>query len=198
MIRSRRAIPTRNRIRRGFTLLELIVVIIMMAVVAGLVVPRLGGSERRRQDVTVQRVADLLSIAAYRDAIGGRHVGVRFDDETATLTLMVRELGERDWRPDPVTPAVDLGTLEIAELGVGTGTVRGSREPWWITFPQGEARPDVAMKLTPTRDQRSTLEWVVRLPSFATAASVQRPGEPVPVGADAIDLDAAGLEDVAW
>lgn len=184
--------------RSGFTLIELVVVLIMLTVVVGLAAPRMMQTQRRELDVTVERIADLLSIAAYRDAIGGRNVAIRFDEESRTLHLMVRELGEGEWREDPMTPGVPLGNLHIEELTIGYAAPAGpDREAWQVAFPAAEPRPAIVMMLQPDARNES-LAWTIRLPAYATSAHVQRPGDPVPVGLDPIDLDRAGLEDVAW
>ncbi|MFM7806416.1 MAG: prepilin-type N-terminal cleavage/methylation domain-containing protein, partial [Planctomycetota bacterium] len=51
--------------RRGFTLIELIVVSALLAIVAALVVPRLTGMARREADVAAERLAELLSMFAF-------------------------------------------------------------------------------------------------------------------------------------
>ncbi len=56
---------------RGFTLIEILVVIVIMAVIAGIVAPRFGFSERGDVDVEARRLARILQLAADEAALSG-------------------------------------------------------------------------------------------------------------------------------
>ncbi|MFK7961340.1 MAG: type II secretion system protein [Phycisphaerales bacterium] len=114
--------PSRDRsapVRRAFTMLEVIVVCIIMAIMAGLIVPRLSGLANRRFDLVATGTADAMLMFAQRDLAASSPVGFQMlsgpDGETrlALMTLGVPgDAGERasddaEWRIDPfVRPVV--------------------------------------------------------------------------------------------
>ncbi|MEO1131056.1 MAG: prepilin-type N-terminal cleavage/methylation domain-containing protein, partial [Planctomycetota bacterium] len=132
--------------RSAFTLIELIVVVVLLGVLAGLVAPRLLTTERRRAEATVTDLTSMLSVVARRDALGNSRMALEYDAERGTVKLdTLRVEGERfgtrqtAWRPDPLTPRVELEGIEITETrvdGYSTG------EKWWrIEFAPGVPRP---------------------------------------------------------
>ena len=60
--------------QRGFTLLEIMVVIVILGILASLVVPNLMGNKEKADRQKV--VSDLVS-AGYLDSVRGRHGGIR-------------------------------------------------------------------------------------------------------------------------
>ena len=75
---------TDSRVRRdsvtaGFTLLELIVTLGVVALIAGIVVPRLVSLRGLGVDVAARRLADALTLARDRAILGGRPVRLVID-----------------------------------------------------------------------------------------------------------------------
>jgi prepilin-type N-terminal cleavage/methylation domain-containing protein len=100
--------------RRGFTLLEVIAVLTILAIMAAIVVPRLGGNERRQFRLAVDQVADLLTMYAQRHNLSQKIVGITHDPRYNTIELMVLD-NEDDplapqavWRPDTFVQPVKL------------------------------------------------------------------------------------------
>ena len=81
---------------RGFTIVEVIVVMIILGVLGALVVPRLVGVSARQGEVEAQGVRSLLSAFAQRDAISRQSVALAFD--AAKGELSVQTLAPADQR----------------------------------------------------------------------------------------------------
>ena len=80
--------------RRGFTLIEVIVVTVLMAMLAIVLVSRLTGAANREFDLASERVSDLLLMFAMRSEFADEPVGILLDPERNSLRLVVRR-GER-------------------------------------------------------------------------------------------------------
>ncbi len=89
---------SRQRCQSGFSLLELIVVIAMMAVLTGVIVPRLnlGGEEKQVRDETL-RLAELMNRAAEESVFKTRQLGVRFTDGDYHFLLLDGDGREGKW-----------------------------------------------------------------------------------------------------
>lgn len=66
---------------RGFTLLELLVVIVIVAVIVSLAVISLGDNAARRLDEEARRVRALLRLAADEAVLQGQEIGVVVNDD---------------------------------------------------------------------------------------------------------------------
>lgn len=213
--------------RFGFTLVELIVVIVLLSVVAGLAAPRLLSTGARRAEANMREVADLLGVAARRDASSGGQASetqrLVFDAEKRTLALQVRRArtnarGEMEdagvWRPDPLASAVNLEHVRIAR-GVIDGVAADDRG-WTLDFVPGQVRATVELVVEsgsggpggPRRASPSGRRWNILLLPYASSAEIAELGETAAVVGGAggggpsalrsVDLDALGVGDRAW
>lgn len=205
----------------GFTLVELIVVIVLLGVAAGLTAPRLVNSSRRKAEARVRDVAELLSVAARRDTCAGGGAEaqrIAFDAQSARFSLEVRrsrtdtrgrELDAGVWREDPLAPAVSLEGIRL-EQAVVDGVPADDRA-WRLDLIPGQIRPTIELvfaedqpgtKLRPgVRASVTSARWNILLVPYAAAAEVSAIGPGAPgaaTGLRSIDLDAAGLGDRAW
>jgi len=180
-------------------MVELIVVVIILAVLAAAMAPRLAVFGGRRVRASAEAAAELLSVAARRDALTSQRVALDFDAEAGWLRLLTyaapaEGIGRGVWQEDVLAPRVELGDTELVR--VLADSVELTPRQWRIEFPQGGRRPEVFMVLA---DPARREFWQVGLPTgLATAAA--RPGQvPQPSeGGVAIDLDATGKEDEPW
>jgi prepilin-type N-terminal cleavage/methylation domain-containing protein len=94
--------------QRGFTIVEVIVVMIILGVLGALVVPRLVGVGGRQAEVEAESVRVLLSAFAQRDAIARQRVALAFDAARSELSVQA------------LVPA-DVGAVGSAGGGEGQG-----------------------------------------------------------------------------
>ncbi|MFA6043993.1 MAG: type II secretion system protein, partial [Phycisphaerales bacterium] len=70
-------------------MVELIVVVVMLGVLAGLVGPRLLGWTHRHTEAAALKLADLLSAASRRDTLSSQRVAVDYDAKRGTARMQV-------------------------------------------------------------------------------------------------------------
>ena len=60
----------------GFTLVEMLVVIVIIALIFSMSIPRFAGRDRRTLQLAADQVADLLTMYAQRASLGQKPVGI--------------------------------------------------------------------------------------------------------------------------
>jgi prepilin-type N-terminal cleavage/methylation domain-containing protein len=148
--------------RRGFTLIEVIVVTVLMAMLAIVLVSRLTGAANREFDLASERVSDLLLMFAMRSEFADEPVGILLDPERNSLRLVVRR-GERGefndgWEYDTSVQEIRLPTFiegTSMEFSADGDSVDPADRP--LTNLPGQPRPriEVSMQSTDYRNPRS-------------------------------------------
>ncbi len=185
----------------GFTLLEVIIVVAVMALLMALTVPRLVRQDRRAMQLAVDRVGDLLTMFAQREQLSGKPAGIWHDAERNWIVLMVLDVNPAEpdepaaWRPDPMVKPVKLprsispdGVLLTAD-GVGLD-IRN----WPVATEPGQLRERLEFSLL---DNDGGVRTVI-LPAYAMAPYQL---DEMRLGLDPrtpIDLDAAGRQREDW
>jgi len=185
--------PTRS----GFTLLEVIVVISILALLATMMVPRLTGTARRTFDLTADQVADLLLMFAQRDSLGQNPVGIRYDADRRELQLVTlqRYDGGSDWRVDRFVIPVELpGIIDEDRFGVYADGEWVDVRDWPLSHTPGETRPSIEVTLA-TID--GDYETSVVLSPHAVAPRRSDRTDAVALRTP-IDLDSAGRSREDW
>ena len=90
---------------RGFTLIEMLVVVVLMGMIAASIIPNLAGTTRRTQ--TDKLIADLIDLDAKARVLAGQHQACYFEVEDAKGQIMLSVIDEQ----------VELvQTIEISEF----------------------------------------------------------------------------------
>ncbi len=186
--------------RRGFTLIELTVVVLLLALMAGITVPRLVGQEKRVLNHAADEVADLLMMYAQRAAHAQRPAGIALDPDGSRLSLLVLDIDAArpdepaEWRIDPFVRPVRLP--ELADDGV-LAFAAGERvdiAQWPISSFPGQERDTVEIRLI--AGDGSTRSIV--LPGHAIVPfQVERTDELL-AQRQPVDLDQAGRNREDW
>lgn len=92
------ALTLHRQAQRGFSLLELIVVIAMMAVLTGVIVPRInfGGDSKQVREETL-RLAELMNRAAEESVFKTQQLGLRFSDRKYHFLVLDGDGREGKW-----------------------------------------------------------------------------------------------------
>ena len=180
----------------------MIVVIAVLAVVMAMTVPRLIGREGRVLQLAADRVADLLTMFAQREALSGRPVGIWHDTDRHQIVLLILDIDEAapeepaEWRPDRTVRPVPMPETVDVQRGI-TATVDGSPvdiSQWPIATEPGKPRPRVEISLF---DNDGRVKTIV-LPSHALAPYLLDDPHAVLANRQPIDLDAAGRHREDW
>lgn len=135
-----RAWRPRRPIRRfaGFTLVEVLVALVIMAVIAGVMVLSLSGLDPRRAEREAERLAAVLTLACEQAELAGRELGVHLAASGYGFSLA----GDSGWLPFAAghrfrTRSLDGVTLEVA--GLALPRVPAFEDaPQAVCYPGGE------------------------------------------------------------
>lgn len=196
-----------TRISRGFTLVELIVAIVVVAVLAAVAAPRLFVTDDRRALIEARDAAGLLSIIAQRAGHGSHHMALVYEQERRELRLeALRVLGERRnlqqrgaprWGTDLLAPRVGLSAVRVVDARFDGRRPENARS-WRVEFVPGVARAHVEILLATGSSNEP--RWLLELLPYSTEprlvdVSGGRGEESV---LRSVDLDALGRSDVPW
>jgi len=141
----------------GFTLLEVVVVLAIVALAAGIVLPRLGDLRARRLEDAARRLADAATLARERAILGG------------TPTVLVVDLDRGRWRAEDAASVPLPSGVRFRDVVTpdGARTWRGVLDLGFDAAGDTSARVDLA-----DADGRVTS---VVLPAGGGRATVVRP-----------------------
>jgi prepilin-type N-terminal cleavage/methylation domain-containing protein len=193
-----RTAPRPAATRRAFTLIELIVVIMVLAIFASAIVPRLGSTVREEASSAVDKAAELVRLFAYRQSLGAQQVALWRDGADGRIHLIVKDIDPEDpdappeWRADRFAAPVALPDgLELVD--VRADGKRLDPGEWTIAGIPGGERPKVELRFA-----GHGVDASVVLPSGSPSVFRVDAGEPDRVARDVIDLDESGRSREPW
>ena len=194
----RRKTAWREVMRRGFTLLELIVVISILVVVSSVVIPRLRGLSKGKADVAIERLSELLSLFAWRDNAGSQQCAIYMNPDSGAVELWTLEpnpnqpMEPAEWMPDRlVHPVLMPEGVELAEV-MADGMRMGGNEWRIVGSPTGN-RARIEMRVV-----ADGLDAMVVLEPGAAMPTRVDNGIVVEDQRAARDLDARGMSREPW
>ena len=193
----RRKTAWREVMRRGFTLLELIVVISILAVVSSVVIPRLRGLSKGKADVAVERLSELLSLFAWRDNAGSQQCAIYMNPDSSAIELWTlepisnRPTDPAEWMPDRFVQPVRIP--EGVQLEVMADGMRLDGSEWRIVGSPSGNRALIEMRVS--TDGFDSL--LLLNPSAAMPTRVDN-GKIMEDQRETRDLDARGMSREPW
>jgi prepilin-type N-terminal cleavage/methylation domain-containing protein len=186
--------------RRAFTLIELVVAIVIMAVMVGLIVPRLLTTNDRKLRAQVESLTDVVTVAARRASLSTQHVALEYDRDTGLRVMILRAKdltsfapGNMVWVPDPLAPTPTTDELSIVSASADGKPLSASA--WRVEFAPSTRAPDVAIGL----EDSAGKAWTILLTSDSMQArAVEGAPRQVAIQSQAIDLDAGSKGDQPW
>ena len=193
----RRKPAWREVMRRGFTLLELIVVISILAIVSSFVIPRLRGLSKGKADIACERLSELLSLFAWRDNAGSQQCAVYMNPDSSAIELWTLEPNPNrptdlaDWMRDRFVQPVRMP--EGVELEVMADGLRLNGSEWRIVGSPSGNRVRIEMKVIAEGFEAQ----LVLVPGAAMPTRVDN-GKVIEDQRAAQDLDARGMSRESW
>lgn len=133
-------------------MMEMLIVLMVLALLAAMVVPRLVGNDMRRFRLACDQVTDLLTMLAKRESLSQKPIGLSYDEEQHWLTVMVYDITpgsegrEASWRTDPALRPVKLPEVaELVEVRADGDRIDIAR--WPLTTTPGQKRPAIEIVL---------------------------------------------------
>jgi len=192
-----------TRARGAFTLVEVLVVMVIIAILATLTVPRLIGAQGRQAEVEAQGVRALLSQAAQRDAVSSEAMAVNYDTEKRELSIeaLADVDGTRAWRPIPMIRPIRFASIDLASAS-SDGQEQPPDTSFRVQLSGAKPRPAVSLLLRTTANLPGTPRaWQVDLlpgQTVATLRAIPVSAPLTPPSATTIDLDVEGQRTQPW
>ncbi len=164
--------PSRSRCHRGFTLLEVLVVVVIVGILTGTVILGFTGADMEQElKGAAQRLAVRVELARQHALQRNREWGIYVRDESYAFAELDPETGswiERSGRPFDQEDLPDAIRLRVATEGVGElPFADGEDLPQIVVFSSGEITPFTIM-LEPDWD---TIPWLVSSDGLSRAAA---------------------------
>ena len=141
--------------QRGFTLLELIVVIAIMATVTGVIIPRINfGGDKKQIKTEATRLAELFRRASDESIFKGAELGIRFTDsdyqflkleggnrEGKWIAYDVTMFRKREW-PEDFEVELEIAGVPVALESAEDSEIDEKTRPHVMMLSNGEIMPD--------------------------------------------------------
>lgn len=128
-------------------------VLVVLAILATMIVPRFASNEQRLFNAAVDQTADLLTMYAQRESLGQKVVGLHHNRADNWLELYVidtadGDAGPGDWRTDKFVSPVKLPLfMSDADVDIFADGQRIDAGEWPLSTEVGQDRPQIEVRL---------------------------------------------------
>lgn len=182
----------------AFTLIEILVVAILLAIVGALIVPRLAGKQRLTTQLAAEQVSELLATLAFRSSLSSQPVALMRNIDNGAMEIWVLDGDPEqpalppEWRFDRFTRPL------ILPEGVSLSSVRIDQmqlvpDEWRVVCTPGVPRPRIELVVTGD-DSEATVVLETRL----SAPYTIQDGRSQAIGRTIVDLDREGRDRELW
>ena len=120
---------------KGFTLIEMIVVVIVIGIMATMIIPRLSGTRDREFNLLIEQVSDIVLMFAHRSSTSNQPTGLRYDED-------------HYWDVDPMAlPILLPDWIKGDEVEIYIDGELADTSMWPVTVTPGETRPLIEVGL---------------------------------------------------
>lgn len=186
--------------RRGFTLIEIMVVTIILVIVGAIVIPRMTGKNVVTVQLAAEQASASLAMFAYRSSLAAQPVALRRDPEFGTIEVWVLDADLA--RPDqPPTWKIDRFAKPLAlPSGTVLAEVRIDGQPletqeWQVVSTPSMPRPRIELVVAA---EEGDDEITIVLEPRASAPYIVQAGRTMEIGRVPIDLDREGRGKELW
>ena len=194
-----------RRPRRAFTLVEAIVAMVVVVILAGAVMVRIGDLSPRRFDLAAVRVQNLLEALAHRQAVSQARLALVYDADERELWVerLAPPRGERGdelaatdeeatWERDLLTPPA---RFEDEGISIAGARFNGEfhRGDFRLELPPEEPRPVIEIDVAFREDEVETIELLPHAIRARRWSALDSAGLLAPE-----DLDEEGAGDERW
>jgi len=181
--------------------MELIIVMVILAIIMSITIPRLVSHGRRELDLAAQELLDLLTMFAQREATEQRPIAIWHDASRNWIVLMVLDgdpadpEAPADWRVDPYVSPVKLpSSVDPRYVHATEDGEQADFQKWPIATRLGQPRPAIEISFA----NQDGLTHTVSLPAHALAPYRHDAARTYAQLRYPIDLDAAGRRQEDW
>lgn len=181
-------------------MIEMIVVLVLIAIMAAIAIPRMTGNDTREFKNAVDQVSDLLTMYSQRQNLGQKMVGIYHNRHRNSLELVLLDTdGDptnhiATWRPDPYVKPVVLPAFMLENdiaITVDGDAIDASEYP--ITSAIGQERPWIEIAMRGAGERA-----VLTLSPYGVAPALSASFATAGVHRAKYDLDAAGRSREDW
>jgi len=184
-------------------MIELLVIIVIMGVLAGVMLPRISAGGNRRGEVEAESVRVMLSRLGEKDAFSVSPLALIYEGETAVMRMEMRKVDDKEqdvWVKAPLIQPLTLVSLKMNATAVDGQIL--SPKMWRVEFPGGQSRARLSLCLESARGGAWQIdllpgELFARKRALGDAREWNPTASPLDNSA-ATDLDAQGGRTTVW
>ena len=187
--------------RKAFTLIEIIVTIVILAIIMAITLPRFSNTSNRQLQNAADGLADMLTMFAQHAATEHRPIAIWHDYERNWIVLLVMDIDPAapddppQWQVDRFVQPIKLPASVDKRTVIGMQDGEAVDFPRWpIATKPGQPRPEIQISFS---DEDGLIKTLLLKSHALTPTQLDNPAESSALRL-AIDLDATGRRQEDW